>query len=82
MEVAVNRSQWPRSLRRKFASARLLALWDRIEPRPWMTVSRECSVLSGTGLYDGPITRPEKSHRVCVCVCARICLIVCVRAYH
>jgi heme/copper-type cytochrome/quinol oxidase subunit 2 len=29
----------------------------------WMSVSCECSVLSGRGLWDGPITRPEESYR-------------------
>jgi len=33
-----------------------------------MTVSCECCVLSGRGLRDGPITRPEESYRVCYCV--------------
>jgi hypothetical protein len=28
----------------------------------------ECCVLSGRGLCDGPIPRPEESYRVCVCV--------------
>jgi len=27
-----------------------------------------CSVLSGRGLCDGPITSPEKTYWVCVCV--------------
>jgi hypothetical protein len=34
----------------------------------WMSVSCECCVLSGRGLCDGLITRPEESSRVCVCV--------------
>ena len=35
-----------------------------------MSVSRECRVLSGRGLCDGPITRPEESYRLwCVTVC-------------
>ena len=33
----------------------------------WMSVSREWCVLSGRGLFDGLITRPEESYRVCVC---------------
>jgi hypothetical protein len=28
----------------------------------------ECCVLSGRGLCDGLITRPEESYRVCVCL--------------
>jgi hypothetical protein len=35
-----------------------------------MSVCCECFVLSGRGLCDGPIPRPEKSHRLwCVIVC-------------
>ena len=34
-------------------------------------MSDSCFVLSGRGLCDGPITRPEKSYRLCVCVCKR-----------
>jgi len=29
-----------------------------------MDVCRECCVLSGRGLYDEPITRPEESYRL------------------
>ena len=32
------RSQWPRSLRRGSAAARLLGLWVRIPPGAWMFV--------------------------------------------
>jgi len=35
-----------------------------------MSVYVECCVLSGRGLCDGPITRPEKSYRLC-------CVVVC-----
>jgi hypothetical protein len=36
----------------------------------WMCVSCECRVLSGRGLCDGLITRPEESYRLwCVLVC-------------
>jgi hypothetical protein len=39
----------------------------------WMFVSCECCVLSGRGLCDGLITRPETSYRVwCVWVWSRI----------
>ena len=35
-----------------------------------MVVRCECFVLSGRGLYDGLITRPEESYRLwCVLVC-------------
>ena len=33
-----------------------------------MSVSFECCVLSGGGLCNGPIRRPEESYYVCVCV--------------
>ena len=46
------------------AAARLAGLRVRISPRAWMSVSFECCVLSGSGLCDGPITRPEESYRV------------------
>ena len=58
------RSQWPRGLRRGSAAARLLGLWVRIPPGSWMSVSCECSVVSGTGLCFGLITHPEESYRV------------------
>jgi len=34
-----------------------------------MNVSYACRVLSGKGLWDGPIRRLEESYQVCVCVC-------------
>jgi hypothetical protein len=58
------RSQWPCGLRRGSAAARLLGLWVRIPPRAWMSVCCECCVLSGRGVSDGLITRPEESYRV------------------
>ena len=36
----------------------------------WMFVFCECCVLSGRGLCDGLITRPEESNRLC-------CVVVC-----
>jgi hypothetical protein len=56
-------SQWPRGLRRGSAAARLLGLWVRIPQQAWMSVCCECCVLSGRGLCDGLITRPEESYR-------------------
>ena len=62
-----SRSQWPRGLRS--ATTRLLVLRVRIPPGAWMCVCCECCVLSGRGLCDRPITRPEESYRVrCVWV--------------
>ena len=64
------RSRWPRGLRRRSAAARLLGLWVRIPPGAWMSVCCECCVLSGGGLCDGLITRPEESYRLwCVDEC-------------
>ena len=64
------RSRWPRGLRRRSAAARLLRLWVRIPPEAWKFVCCECCVLSGRGLCDGLITRPEESYRLwCVVVC-------------
>jgi len=57
-----------RGLRRRSAAARLLGLRVRIPPGPWLSVSFECCVLSGRGLCDRPITRPEESYRVRMCV--------------
>ena len=68
--VYVCRSQWQRGLRRRSATARLLRLWVRIPPVAWMFVCCECCVLSGRGLCDGLIIRPEESNRMwCVVVC-------------
>ena len=33
-----------------------------------MSVRCECCVLSGAGFCDGPISLPEKSNQVCVCL--------------
>jgi hypothetical protein len=58
------RSQWPRGLRRRSAAARQLRLWVRIPPQVWMFVCCVCCVLSGRGLCDELITRPEESYRL------------------
>ena len=44
--------------------------WVRIPPGAWIFVCCECRVLSGTGLCDELITRPEESYRLC-------CVVVC-----
>ena len=56
----ISRSQWPRGLRRRSTAARLLGLLVRIPPGAWMFVCCQCFVLSGRGLCDELITRPEK----------------------
>ena len=59
-----------RAVRQRSAVARLLRLWVRIPPGAWMFFCSECCVLSGRGLCDGLITRPEESYRLwCVVVC-------------
>jgi hypothetical protein len=58
------RSQWPWGLRGGSAAARLLGLWVRMPPGSWMSVSCECCVVSGRGLCDGLVPRPEESYRV------------------
>jgi len=60
----VRRSQRPRGLRRRPAAARLLRSWVRIPPGAWIFVCCECCVLSGRGLCDELITRPEESYRL------------------
>jgi len=66
----IRQSQLPRGLRRRSAAARLLGLWVRIPQGAWMFVRRECCVLSGRGLCDELIIRPEESYRLwCVVVC-------------
>ena len=66
----LSRSQWPRRLRRRSTAALPLRVWVRIPPGAWKFVSCECCVLSGRGLCDELITRPEESYplwRVVVC---------------
>jgi hypothetical protein len=58
------RSQWSRGIRRRSATARLLRSWVRI-PRGHGCLSVvECCALSGRGLCDELITRPEESYRL------------------
>jgi len=65
-----SRFQWPRGRKRRSAAARLLRLWVRIRPGEWMPAPFECCVLSGRGLCDELITRPEKSYWLwCVVKC-------------
>jgi hypothetical protein len=54
------RSQRPRGLSRRSAAARLLRLWVGIPPGHGC----ECCVMSGRGLCDELITRPEESYRL------------------
>jgi hypothetical protein len=52
------------------AAAHLLKSWVRIPRGAWIFVCCECRVLSGIGLCDELITRPEESYRLC-------CVVVC-----
>ena len=70
VDMDLCRSQWPGGLRRRSATSRLMRLWVRIPLRAWMSVCCECYVLSGRGLCDELITRPEESYRLC-------CVVVC-----
>jgi len=51
-------------------AAHLLKSWVRIPPGAWIFFCCECRVLSGRGLCDELITRPEESYRLC-------CVVVC-----
>ena len=50
------------------AATRLLGLPVRIPPVARISVCCDCCVLSGRGLCDGLIPRPEESYRVCIFV--------------
>jgi hypothetical protein len=56
------RSQWPRGLMRWSSAAPFLILRVRIPPEAWISVSRECCVLSSVGLCDGLVPRLEESY--------------------
>ena len=51
-------------------AAHLLRSWVQIPPGAWIFVCCKCRVLSGRGLCDELITRPEESYRLC-------CVVVC-----
>ena len=61
-EPTISAGEWP-------APAHLLRLWVRIPPGAWIFVCCECRVLSGRGLCDELITRPEESYRLWCVVC-------------
>jgi hypothetical protein len=55
---------------------RSLAYWDCgfESRRSHGCLSCECCALSGRGLCEKPIPRPEGYYRVCVCVCVCVCV--------
>ena len=62
-------SRRPRDIRRGPAAACCLGLWVRILPGALVSVSWECCVLSGRGLWMGLIAGPEESYWMwCVCL--------------
>jgi hypothetical protein len=60
----VGQSQLPIGLRRRSTAAPLLRLWVRIPEGTWISVSCDCCVLSGRGLWGGLIARPEEPYRL------------------
>jgi hypothetical protein len=68
--IRYSRSQWPRGLRRRSATALLVRMWVQIPPRERISVSFECCVLSGRDFGVGPNIRSEESYRLwCVVEC-------------
>jgi hypothetical protein len=59
-----SRSQSPHGLRRKYAAASTLGLRVRMPLEAWIFACCECCVLSGGGLCDGLIARPEEFYRL------------------
>jgi len=60
-------SQWPRGLRRRSATSRLLGLRVRIQPGAW-TFHVVSVVLSGRGLYEGLTALPRRVLPSVVCL--------------
>ena len=55
--------------RRGSAAPRCLGLRVQIPQGAWISVFCDCCMLSGRGLCDGPITRPEDLCLMCMCRC-------------
>jgi hypothetical protein len=72
--IPISRYQWRRGLRRRSAAERLLGSWVRILLGGGMDVCLLwVFVLSGRGLWYGPIPRPEESYRLwCVSECDQV----------
>jgi hypothetical protein len=67
-KYTIRRSQWPLGLKRESTGARLLGIWFRNSPDIWMSVPCKYCVFSGRCLCDGPITRPEESYCMHMCL--------------
>jgi hypothetical protein len=66
-------TQWPSGLRRRSTAERLLGSWIRIPPGGMDVCLFWVFVLSGRGLCDGPIPRPEESYWLwCVYECDQV----------
>ena len=66
-KYAICQSRWLNGLKRGPKAGRLLGMRVRIRPGAWVSLSLslvKCCVVSGRGLCDGPVTRPEDSYRV------------------
>ena len=61
--------KWPSGLRRGSTASRFQRLQVSFPSGVWISLSRERCLLSGSGLYDRPISLLEESYCVCVCVC-------------
>jgi hypothetical protein len=68
-----SRFRWSSGLRLRSKASRLLGLLFRIPPEAQISLSDECCVLSGRGLCDGPIARPEEFYRICVSLIVIMC---------
>jgi hypothetical protein len=71
IHTTYSRSQWQRGLRRGSAAVWLLGLWVQIPLEAWMSVFCECCVLSGRGLCDGLVPRPEEFYQMWCLKCDR-----------
>ena len=65
-----SRAQWPNGFKARVCGRPLSGNAGSNPAEALMSVSCECCVLSGRGLCDGPIPRPEESYWLC-------CVIVC-----
>jgi hypothetical protein len=71
--VFYSRSQRPCGVRLRSVAERLLGSWVRIPPGAWFLSLVSVYVLSGRGLCDGPIPRPEEYYWLwCVSECDKV----------